>query len=71
MSEKDHDIDQVFAEGTRIDRAAARAIREAVRRHKLLGHSVAVWRDGSLIWIPPNEIAIEPEDEAESGDRYP
>ena len=38
--------------------------RRAVRMHKLLGNPIAIWRDGKVVWIPPEEIQIEesPED---------
>ncbi len=36
-----------------------RAVRDAVLRHKKLGESIAVWRDGRVVIIPPEEI---PED---------
>jgi len=32
------------------------AVREALLRHKQAGHPVAVWRDGRVQWIPPEEI---------------
>lgn len=35
-----------------------RAGREALARHKALGQSVAVWRDGRVVVVPPEEIEI-------------
>lgn len=35
-----------------------RAGRDALARHKALGQSVAVWRDGRVVVIPPEEIDI-------------
>jgi len=35
-----------------------RAGREALARHKALGQSVAIWRDGQVVVIPPEEIEI-------------
>lgn len=40
----------------RIQIALQRAVREALYRHKLAGHPVAVWRDGRVVWVPPEEI---------------
>ena len=34
------------------------AARDAVRRHKLLGESIAVWRDGKVVVVPPEEIVV-------------
>jgi hypothetical protein len=59
MSERPKkDIDAIFAEGTEIDRALAKAVREAIRRHKLLGNPIAIWRDNQVVWLQPDEIEI-------------
>ena len=50
------DIPALFRDGRRIDRAIQRAVREAVRDHKLRGQPVATWREGRVVWIPPEEI---------------
>lgn len=62
MSHDGSSIQEIFTEGTSIDRAARKAVRDAIRRHKLLGNPVAVWRDGKVVWVQPEEIVIE-EDE--------
>lgn len=31
-------------------------ITESLRKHRLLGNPICVWRDGKVVWIPPNEI---------------
>jgi hypothetical protein len=51
-------IDELFAEGTVIDRALRRGVQEALRRRKLLGLSIVVWRDGQAVWLPPEEIKL-------------
>ena len=55
------DIDAIFAEGTAIDRALEKAVYEAVRRHKLLGNPIAVWRDNKVCWLQPDEIVLPEE----------
>jgi hypothetical protein len=35
-----------------------RAVQNTLRVHKLLGYPVAVWRDGQVVWIPPEEIPV-------------
>lgn len=43
----------------RILAAMQRAVREALLEHKRLGNPVAVWREGRVAWLQPEEI---PED---------
>ncbi len=59
---KENTIDEIFADGTLIDLALKQAVQEAVLRHKQAGNPVVAWRDGKIVWIPPEEIAV-PEDE--------
>jgi hypothetical protein len=40
-------------------REMRRAVREALLRHKRLGNAVAVWRNGKVVWIPPDEIPVD------------
>lgn len=34
------------------------AVRAARRRHKALGESIVVWRDGKAVVVPPEEIEV-------------
>jgi hypothetical protein len=47
-----NDVDSIVAE-------ARLAVREALAEHRLAGNPVAVWRDGKVVWIPPEEIPVE------------
>jgi hypothetical protein len=40
----------------RILQAMTEAVREALLRHKRLGNPVAVWREGRVVWLQPEEI---------------
>jgi hypothetical protein len=42
-----------------IQQAMKQAVREALIRHKQAGNPVATWRDGRVVWIPPEEIPVE------------
>lgn len=55
---KAKDIDKIFEDGKLIDRALKKAVRNAVRRHKRAGNPISEWRDGKVIWIPPEEIDV-------------
>lgn len=54
--EAEKDIDKIFAEGTLIDQALNKAVREAVLQHKRAGNPVAAWRDGKTVWLKTEEI---------------
>lgn len=57
------DIAKAFAEGKPIDDAITAGVRAALRRHKMLGQSIAIWRDGKVVIVPPEEIDCDEEDE--------
>lgn len=48
----------VFGTPRRVEAAMGRAVRDAIRRHKLLGESIAVMRDGKVVVVPPEEIVV-------------
>jgi hypothetical protein len=52
----ERDLDAIFADGPRIEAALTKAVREAILRHKRLGESIAVWQDGRVVEIPPEQI---------------
>ena len=53
------DIQALFADGKEIDAALADAVRKALIMHKRMGYPVAAWRDGRVVWIPPEEIVVD------------
>ena len=60
------DVDPMLVSAKDIERAMARGVGEALRRHKLLGESIAVWRDGKVVIVPPEEIEIPPLPDADA-----
>jgi hypothetical protein len=44
-------------------RAVRKGVREALREHALLGHSVSIWRDDKIVRLSPAEILTELERE--------
>jgi hypothetical protein len=44
-----------------IERALVRAVQAALLRHKQAGNPVAVWRDGKVVWIAPEDIPVTAE----------
>jgi len=53
------DAKALFADGREIDAALAKAVREAILQHKRAGNPIAVWENGRVVWIPPEEIVVD------------
>ena len=58
QAEKRPSIHELFEDGREIDEALRRAVKAALLRHKKLGNPIAVWRDGEVVEIPPEEIPV-------------
>ena len=63
-TEKTKDIEKIFEEGTAIDEALDKAVREALRVHRRAGNPVVIYRDGKTVWIPVEEIKADDEHQA-------
>jgi hypothetical protein len=37
-----------------------RGVSKALAEHKRLGHSIAVWRNGRIVIIPPQDLVVPP-----------
>lgn len=44
-----------------IERILQAAVQQTLSIHKRLGNPIAVWKDGKVVIIPPEEIVISPE----------
>jgi hypothetical protein len=53
--------------GKSIERVLQRAVNHALLMHKRLGNSIATWKDGKVVIVPPEEIVI-PSDASETTD---
>jgi len=51
-------IDEFFEEGTLIDKALQKAVKEALLKHKQAGNPIAIWKDGKAVWLAPEEIPV-------------
>jgi hypothetical protein len=58
MRRTDEEISRIFRERTLIDEALNAAVREAVLAHKQKGLPLVVWRDGKIVWIPPEDLDV-------------
>jgi hypothetical protein len=54
-AERVHDVPRILA-------ALKKAVQEALRDHKLAGNPVAIWQDGRVVWIQPEDIVIPGDD---------
>ena len=52
----DKDIMALMTEGTEVDEALARGVRDALVRHVQAGVPVVEWQDGKCVWLSPEEI---------------
>lgn len=59
-------IKEILLETDLADRAVRKAVREALLRHKRLGQPIAVSEQGKVVWIPPEEIEVPPEEPPDS-----
>ena len=41
--------------------AMRRGVRNALRRHKALGESIVIERDGRIVTVPPDQIQVDDE----------
>lgn len=48
------------------DGAFRRAVRDALLDHKRAGNPVAVWKDGRVVIVPPEEIVLPEEGNGEA-----
>ena len=54
----ERDIAAIFNTPGLVKAAMDQGIRDALLRHKLLGESIAVWRDGKVVIVPAEEIVV-------------
>jgi len=52
--------------GKEIEGIFRRAVREVLLRHKKLGESVAVWKDGKVVVLSPEEIELPEEEDIDA-----
>lgn len=52
-------LEALFEDDARLDSLAKEAVRDALREHKRLGQSVAVWRDGKVVTVAPENIPVD------------
>ena len=56
MSDQTNGKSSFHPSPTAVDAAIQRAMQEAVVSHALAGRPVAIWRDGQIAWVQPDEV---------------
>ena len=49
----------------KVDRGVREGVRKALLRHKLLGQSVVISRDGEIVELQPDEIPVSSDEDSE------
>ena len=57
----------IFEDNKQISQAMGKAVQDALRMHKLLGQPIVIWRDGKVVWVPPEEIELEENGHGKNG----
>lgn len=58
MSSPKPDVDALIVDGDLVDRAVVQAQADVVRRHRLLGIPLVIWRDGQVLETPADQVPI-------------
>lgn len=53
------EISRIFNNADIVTDAIQKGINTALLLHKQLGKPICVWREGKIVWIPPEEIKIK------------
>ena len=56
------DIDQLLKDSRQMDAMLRRAVIQAIQMHKRAGNPIAVWREGKVVWLSPEEIPDAPDE---------
>jgi hypothetical protein len=59
VDESPRDISEILSDPTVLDEAAEEAAQDAIQRHKQMGLPLAVWRNGAVAWVTPEELQEE------------
>ena len=50
------DMESILTAQSAMDQAFRQAHREAIRQHRMANLPMVVWRDGAIVWIPPDQL---------------
>ncbi len=58
MIEEPRDLEAILSDPYMIEKALRQAEEDALRLHKRAGNPIAIWRDGQVVWLAPEEIPV-------------
>ena len=61
-SDPTRDISELLSDPGVVLQAAREAAADAIQRHKQMGLPLAVWKDGAVAWVAPEELENPQED---------
>ena len=64
---QDRSLGHIFNDTEEVTRRFKQAVHDALLDHKRAGNPVAIWRDGKVIIVPPDEIVFENETRGANG----
>ena len=60
IARRRYTAEELMAQADKLTAACREAVRDALLFHKRNGNSIAVWRDGRVVIVPPEEIVVDP-----------
>jgi isoaspartyl peptidase/L-asparaginase-like protein (Ntn-hydrolase superfamily) len=55
------DIAHLLSDNTLLDKALREAVAQALQFHKKMGNPIAVWQNGQVVWLAPENIPENPQ----------
>lgn len=67
MSEQIRDVEGLLAQRAPVEMAMLNTAHAVVRRHRLMGLPLAIWRDGAVAWVSADDIVLPDDVAADDG----
>ncbi len=56
----DDQISKILDNPAKVTQIIQEGIKAALLKHKLLGNPVCEWRDNQVVWVPADQISVDP-----------
>ncbi len=61
MSKSKNKIAEVLRDTKFLTKKLQKGVNSALLMHKRAGNAVCEWRNGKVVWIPPEDIIVKPD----------